>query len=132
MDASLGYLLFRAAKPVLPDNIGHVMGLFVSWLLFTKIVKLLPHFYRYPGDIKFIPEIVLFGYFHGLIKIYALFTLHQVRYLYPWKNITLIVLDDLGRTPGCSKCRNHNAKTCIRVYWPHLSCRSMLTMARTN
>ena len=79
MDSLLAYLLYHATQPMLPNCIGSVMTVFAMWLLFTKIVKLLPHFYRYPNDIKFIPIIILFGYFHGLIKIYALLTLHKVR-----------------------------------------------------
>ncbi|KAI9863715.1 MAG: hypothetical protein M1830_006147 [Pleopsidium flavum] len=46
------------------------------WLVFTKSVKLLPHFYRYPTDVRFIPVAIIFGYLHGFIKIYALFTLN--------------------------------------------------------
>lgn len=51
---------------------------FLLWLLFSKTVKLWPHFYRHPDQMKFIPVLVLFGYLHGLIKIYCLLTLHQV------------------------------------------------------
>ena len=46
------------------------------WILFTKIVKLLPHLSRYPQDVKCLPRAVLFSYLHGLINVYALLTLH--------------------------------------------------------
>ncbi|KAK4136838.1 glycosyltransferase family 2 protein [Trichocladium antarcticum] len=42
---------------------------------FTKVVKLVGLFRRNPSDILFLPVSVLFGYFHGLIKLYALCTL---------------------------------------------------------
>lgn len=45
---------------------------------FTKVVKLMGLFMRNPSDIKFLPVSIIFGYFHGLIKLYALFTLRMV------------------------------------------------------
>jgi hypothetical protein len=45
---------------------------------FTKVVKLVGLFRRNPSDIMFLPVSILFGYFHGLIKLYALFTLNEV------------------------------------------------------
>lgn len=52
--------------------------MFAIWLVFTKTVKLWPHFYRYPSDLQFLPGQIAFGYFHGLIKLYTLLTLHKV------------------------------------------------------
>lgn len=45
---------------------------------FTKVVKLAGLFRKNPRDIVFLPVSILFGYFHGLIKLYALFTLKEV------------------------------------------------------
>lgn len=45
---------------------------------FTKVVKLIGLFRRNPSDIVFLPLSIAFGYFHGLIKLYALFTLNMV------------------------------------------------------
>ena len=45
---------------------------------FTKVVKLVGLFRRNPSDIVFLPVSIVFGYFHGLIKLWALFTLKQV------------------------------------------------------
>lgn len=81
MDSLLAYLLYRSAQSMMPESMRLAMTVFVLWLLFTKTVKLLPHFYRYPGDIKFIPLVIGFGYFHGLIKAYSLMTLHHVSLL---------------------------------------------------
>lgn len=46
---------------------------------FTKVVKLMGLFRKNPRDIVFLPVSILFGYFHGLIKLHALFTLKHVR-----------------------------------------------------
>ncbi|OHE97491.1 glycosyltransferase family 2 [Colletotrichum orchidophilum] len=42
---------------------------------FTKVVKLVNLFRRNPSDILFLPVSILFGYAHGIIKLYALSTL---------------------------------------------------------
>lgn len=51
---------------------------FIFMFAFTKVVKLMGLFLRNPGDVKFLPVSILFGYFHGLIKLYALCTLRMV------------------------------------------------------
>lgn len=45
---------------------------------FTKVVKLMGLFLRNPSDVVFLPLSIAFGYFHGLIKLYALCTLNIV------------------------------------------------------
>lgn len=47
----------------------------------VKTVKLIGLFKRNPVDIFYYPTSVLFGYFHGLIKIWALFTLRIVSHV---------------------------------------------------
>lgn len=48
------------------------------WMFgFTKWIKLLGLFRRHPEDLIFLPVSIVFGYYHGLIKLYALFTLNQ-------------------------------------------------------
>ncbi|KJZ77367.1 hypothetical protein HIM_03091 [Hirsutella minnesotensis 3608] len=44
---------------------------------FTKVVKLMGLFMRNPSDVIFLPVSIVFGYFHGLIKLYALCTLNM-------------------------------------------------------
>lgn len=82
MDTVLGYLLYRSVTAIPPDlaNVTplNALYLFITWLLFTKTVKLWPHFYRHPQDIKFIPAQIFFGYCHGFIKLYTLLTLNKV------------------------------------------------------
>jgi len=50
------------------------------WVLLTKTIKLLPHFLRYPEDFVFLPVSLFFSYLHGLIIVYALFTLHRTHW----------------------------------------------------
>ncbi|EPE09587.1 glycosyltransferase family 2 protein [Ophiostoma piceae UAMH 11346] len=49
-------------------------GQFAFMFGFTKVVKLLGLFVRNPSDLKYLPISVVFGYIHGFIKLYALFT----------------------------------------------------------
>lgn len=51
---------------------------FIYMFAFTKVVKLIGLFRRNPSDIIFLPVSIIFGYFHGLIKLYALLTLNMV------------------------------------------------------
>ncbi|POR34484.1 Hyaluronan synthase [Tolypocladium paradoxum] len=50
---------------------------FIFMFGFTKVVKLMGLFLRNPGDVVFLPVSIVFGYFHGLIKLYALCTLNM-------------------------------------------------------
>ncbi|CDH48979.1 glycosyltransferase family 2 protein [Lichtheimia corymbifera JMRC:FSU:9682] len=51
---------------------------YICWLLLTRFVKLLPHFLRRPQDVWVIPAWLIFNYYFAIMKIYALFTLHEV------------------------------------------------------
>ncbi|KAM0748952.1 polysaccharide synthase [Meredithblackwellia eburnea MCA 4105] len=48
------------------------------WLTLTRTAKLAPHLWRRPQDIWYVPAWVAFGYFFAVMKLYALFTLHEV------------------------------------------------------
>jgi hypothetical protein len=50
---------------------------FGLWIFFTKIVKLIPHFWRHPWDIRFIPLLIAFSYIHGFLNVYALCTMRN-------------------------------------------------------
>ncbi|KAI1299769.1 polysaccharide synthase [Xylaria venustula] len=76
-DLSLLYLLHRSTITWDPSHRLLSFCIFGLWLLFTKVVKLIPHFALYPGDIFLLPVTFCFGYFHGLIKLYALVTLNR-------------------------------------------------------
>ncbi len=68
----------------LPGN-GHFWAMFaqLAFMAWIKIIKLIGLFRREPMDIIFLPVSIVFGYFHGLIKIYALLTHRVVRQLAP-------------------------------------------------
>lgn len=50
------------------------------WMFISKFIKLLGHYIRYPVDFLLLPVSILFGYFHGIIKIYAVLTLNVVSF----------------------------------------------------
>jgi hypothetical protein len=54
------------------------LGLQVSFMLFSKVIKLIGLFMREPFDLVFLPVSIVFGYFHGFIKLYAFLTLRMV------------------------------------------------------
>lgn len=47
----------------------------ILWMLVTKYVKLHALFAQNPADLIYLPVSILFGYFHGFIKLWALGTL---------------------------------------------------------
>lgn len=71
-DSLLVYLLYKATQSY------QWILVLALWMVFTKTVKLLPHFFLYPQDLIYLPVSILFGYFHGVIKLYALCTLDDV------------------------------------------------------
>ncbi|KAI9698626.1 MAG: hypothetical protein M1820_007425 [Bogoriella megaspora] len=56
------------------------IGWYTTWLLFTKVVKILPHLFQHPSDLKFLPAAIAFSYIHGWINIWALCTLKQTHW----------------------------------------------------
>ena len=54
-------------------------ALFLGHMVFSKTIKLAPHLLRNPGDVRFVPVSILFGYFHNLIKLYGCITVTEVR-----------------------------------------------------
>ncbi|KAH9880761.1 hypothetical protein IAQ61_001055 [Plenodomus lingam] len=52
-------------------------ALFLAHWVFAKTIKLVPHLLRNPGDVRFIPVSILFGYFHNLIKLYGCITVTE-------------------------------------------------------
>ena len=69
IDPLLIYLCYGAGW-----SISHLL----TWILLTKIIKSMPHFLRHPRDIVYFPAYLLFGYYHSLVKLYALFTVLDV------------------------------------------------------
>ncbi|KAF1352243.1 nucleotide-diphospho-sugar transferase [Delphinella strobiligena] len=51
-----------------------IFSLWVSWAFFTKIVKIIPHFMRNKKDLVWLPFMIGFSYFHGVLNLYCLWT----------------------------------------------------------
>ena len=51
------------------------------WLSATRTLKLLPHLWYQPEHVIYVPAFIAFGYYFAIMKIYALCTLHEVRFI---------------------------------------------------
>lgn len=78
-DGFLWYFIHRATFFWTAEDRFLATTLLLGWMIFSKFIKLVTHFVRYPVDIFLWPVSILFGWFHGAIKMYALFTLSEVR-----------------------------------------------------
>lgn len=78
VDMGLLWMGFKATEGWSGPDQARAMGGLILWILLSKTLKLFGHFLRYPEDIILLPVSILFGYLHGLIKVYALFTLNVV------------------------------------------------------
>lgn len=77
-DAGLFYFLWLGTADWPSDQAWSAMVLLLAWMIFSKFIKLITHFVRYPVDILLWPVSIIFGWFHGAIKFYALATLSEV------------------------------------------------------
>ena len=57
----------------LEDGPAMILSL-VTTIFVSKLVKTYPYWIRHPGDLWYLPLCIMFGYFHSLIKLYALVT----------------------------------------------------------
>lgn len=48
------------------------------FMFFAKFLKNMDHYIKYPEDLLLVPCAILFGWFHGFIKIYSLCTINVV------------------------------------------------------
>ena len=71
----MGLLIFGLDRSVAESKFE--IAVLASWILFSKLLKLLPHFIRDPRDLKFVPLSIFFSYAHGFLNLYALATLHS-------------------------------------------------------
>lgn len=79
MDPFIIFALYKATAAWDPSTRWAVVYAQIFFVFaITKTVKLWGLFKRNPSDILYLPLSILFGYFHGLIKLYALLTLNMV------------------------------------------------------
>lgn len=76
-DLTLWYFIHRATFFWTANDRFLAALLLLGWMIFSKFIKLITHFVRYPVDILLWPVSILFGWFHGAIKMYALITLSE-------------------------------------------------------
>lgn len=62
------------AEPIWPNRRASAMCILAIVLFISKMIKPFPHFWRNPKDLSYVPSYILFGYYHSLIKLKALFT----------------------------------------------------------
>ncbi|OJA15729.1 hypothetical protein AZE42_07256 [Rhizopogon vesiculosus] len=77
----VGYLVWKSTIPV-EDGGYHlpwwnIILSYTVWLMATRTAKLLPHLWHTPSHIIYVPAFILFGYYFAIMKLYALFTLHE-------------------------------------------------------
>ena len=72
------YSVLRLEIDLCLSAIRNVLLSYFVWLSATRTAKLLPHLWHRPQDIVHVPAFILFGYYFAIMKLYALFTLHEV------------------------------------------------------
>ncbi|RDW87811.1 glycosyltransferase family 2 protein [Coleophoma crateriformis] len=75
LDPAILWVTYQATQTWSPEAQRTAMLVQFLFMCASKVVKLVGLFVREPSDILFLPVSILFGYFHGLIKLWALFTL---------------------------------------------------------
>lgn len=71
-------LVIGLGRPVSESKVE--IAIFAAWILFTKLLKLIPHFIRHPRDLVYAPLSIFFSYAHGFLNLYALVTLHHTQW----------------------------------------------------
>jgi len=74
----VAYLCVQAAKGDYHLPVWNIILSYLVWLMCTRTVKLIPHLWHRPQDIIHVPAFIAFGYYFAIMKLYALFTLHEV------------------------------------------------------
>jgi hypothetical protein len=77
----VGYLVWKSTIAVADGGYHlpwwNIILSYIVWLLATRTAKLLPHLWHTPSHIIYVPAFILFGYYFAIMKLYALFTLHE-------------------------------------------------------
>lgn len=80
IDGLLFWLLSSALTNASSGTTNRAYASFGAWVFFTKLIKLIPHLWKYPLDIKFIPLSILFSYVHGFLNLYSVCTLYTTQW----------------------------------------------------
>jgi len=74
----VGMVVVRSAEGKYALPWWNVVLSYMVWLTCTRTIKLVPHLWNRPQDIIHVPAFIAFGYYFAVMKLYALFTLHEV------------------------------------------------------
>ena len=97
-DPLIVWLAYKAAEDVAGLQPHWAVVAQLVFMFWTKVIKLIALFIRNPADLQNLPVSILFGWFHGGIKLWALFTLKMVfRVPVPFPNRTDVPPDFLGQ-----------------------------------
>lgn len=77
-DPLILWLAYKSTQDWSSANCLHAILGQCVWMLITKYVKLHGLFAQDPMDLMYLPASIIFGYFHGFIKLYACVTLRMV------------------------------------------------------
>ena len=77
-DGALIWLLWKAGQTWSDEQRHLAIYSLLTWMFVSKFSKNLGHYIRYPSDVALLPVSIMFGWFHGLIKLYAMVTLDVV------------------------------------------------------
>jgi hypothetical protein len=91
-DVALVWLLWVGTSEWPVEQASIALRALLWWMLFSKFIKLVTHFVRYPVDILLWPVSIFFGWFHGIIKFYAMVTLNEASASSP-QSLSLSLLD---------------------------------------
>lgn len=86
-ESVLAMLLYAAVGgPSVSQNFWIALG---CWIFMAKNLKMIPHYCRHPQDMIFIPVLMIFSYYHGMLNIYAACTMTNTH----WGNKSLAIDD---------------------------------------
>lgn len=72
--------------------LGHwvIVFIIIVWWFFSRSIKIFPHLRECPEDIVIIPAYIVFTYFLAFVKIYALLTLDEQKWITRWSSGRMI------------------------------------------
>ncbi|KAG8527461.1 uncharacterized protein KY384_007613 [Bacidia gigantensis] len=77
-DLALIFTLWGGLEKLESRRQTSALAVLIGWTAISKLVKLMPHFQRCPGDIVYFPGYLLFVYYCTFQKLYTLFTCYDI------------------------------------------------------
>ena len=73
-------------------------SILLVWWIVSRTIKLLPHFKRYPKNLKFLPAYIALSYPLAVLKIYSLFTINTHSWVTRWDKSRLATFSLFEKT----------------------------------